>query len=107
MKKLFMLFFLALVTVLAPCMLSAAESVAEAAPGADVVRVLLGYLPEAWGGWVTLVITLCAAVSAIWPRPADSAHPLIRFAYLVVNAVGFNSGRARNADDAAARALKL
>lgn len=109
MKKKISCFFLFLlmVFVLVPCVLLAAESGVEAAPGADVVSVLLGYLPESWSGWVTLVIAICAAVSAVWSRPADNAHPLIRFLYLVVNAVGFNSGRAKNADDAAARALKL
>ena len=47
-------------------------------------------------------MTLCAAISAVWPRPADDANELVRFLYTVVNALGFNAGQAKNADDAAA-----
>lgn len=107
MKKGISCFFLFLVMVFAPCVLPAAESVAETVPGADLVGTLLGYLPESWSGWVTLVVTICAALSAVWPRPKDSASLVLRLLYTVVNAVAFNAGKAKNADDAAARALKL
>ena len=75
--------------------------------GIEEVVLLLGYLPESWSGWVTLVVTICAALSAVWPRPSDSASPVLRLLYTVVNAVGFNAGKAKNADDAAAKAMKL
>lgn len=109
MRKSISCFFLFLVTVLVlvPCMLLAVESSPEAVPGADVVATLLGYLPDSWNGWVTLVIALCAVLSAVWPRPADSASPVVRLLYTVVNAVGFNAGKARNADDAAASAGRI
>ena len=42
------------------------------------------------------------AISAVWPRPADDANVVVRFLYTVVNALGFNAGKAQNADDAAA-----
>lgn len=74
-----------------------AEAAGEALSG------LLAMLPASWEGWVTLVVTLCAAVSAFWPRPAEDAPALVRLLYTVVNALGFNAGKAKNADDAAAR----
>lgn len=76
-----------------------AEAAGEALSG------LLALLPESWEGWVTLVVTLCAAVSALWPRPAEDAPALVRLLYTVVNALGFNAGKAKNADDAAAKRL--
>ncbi len=99
--------FLMMVFVLIPSLLPAADSVVETVPGADLIESLLGYLPESWSGWVTLVVTICAALSAVWPRPSDSASPVLRLLYTVVNAVGFNAGKAKNADDAAAKAMKL
>lgn len=109
MKKSISCFFLFLVTVLVlvPCILPAAESGVETVPGADVAATLLGYLPDSWNGWVTLLIALCAALSAVWPRPADSASPVVRLLYAVVNAIGFNAGKAKNADDAAAGAGRI
>lgn len=76
---------------------TAAEAAGEALSG------LLAMLPASWEGWITLVVTLCAAVSALWPRPAEDAPALVRLLYTVVNALGFNAGKAKNADDAAAR----
>ena len=101
------LLFLVVVTVLIPCLLLAAESSPEAVPGADMAAVLLGYLPASWDGWVTLVVSLCAAISAMWPRPAEDASIIVRLLYTVVNAIGFNAGKAKNADDAAAKAARL
>lgn len=45
----FFFLFLVLVTVLVPCVLTAAESVTETVPGSDVVGALLGYLPGVLG----------------------------------------------------------
>ena len=84
----------------------AEEAVEEAPLGADIVAVLLTYLPASWGGWVTLVVTVCAAIAACWPRPSDDANIFVRILYAVVNAVGFNAGKAQNADDAAAQVRK-
>ena len=85
-----------------PCLALAAEA-DTAVPGADMVATIIGWLPESWGQWITFVVTLCAAISAVWPRPADDANVVVRFLYTVVNALGFNAGKAQNADDAAAR----
>lgn len=84
-----------------PAAVSAEELVDGAA--AEALSGLLAMLPASWEGWITLVVTLCAAVSALWPRPAEDAPALVRLLYTVVNALGFNAGKAKNADDAAAR----
>ena len=100
-------FFVALALAAAvclPCFALAADG-AESVPGADIVSAIIGWLPSSWEGWVTFVVTICAAISAVWPRPADTASPVVRLLYTVVNALGFNAGKAKNADDAA-RAAK-
>ena len=99
--------FFLVVAVLIPCVLPAADNSPEAVPGADLAAVILGYLPASWDGWVTLVVSLCAALSSMWSRPPDNANVVIRLLYTIVNAIGFNMGKARNADDQAARAAKL
>lgn len=101
-------FFLVLALVAAVCLpcLALAGDAANPPEGADMAATILGWLPESWEGWVTFVVTVCAAVSAIWSRPAESANPALRLLYMVVNALGFNAGKAKNADDAAAKAAK-
>lgn len=108
--KSLMVIFCLLFVVLVPCLSWAAEGTtanAAAVPGADLAATLLASLPASWEGWVTLVITLCAAASAIWPRPREDAPMLWRVLYAVVNALGFNAGKAKNADDARADAARL
>ena len=86
----------------------AAEAVTGApVPGADVAAAILDCLPASWGGWVTLVVSVCAAVSAFWGRPSDSAPLAVRLLYAVVNAIGFNVQKAANADDAGKKALRV
>ena len=80
---------------------------AEAPAGADLVAVLLTYFPDSWGGWVTLIVTICAAVSAVWSRPSEDANVFVRLLYGLVNAIGFNAGKAQNADDAAVKKIRL
>ena len=77
--------------------------------GGNLCRLasLLALLPESWEGWITLTVTVCAVVSACWPRPADDAPGLVRLLYTVVNALACNAGKARNADDAAAARRRL
>ena len=84
-----------------PCLALAAEA-DTAVPGADIVATIIGWLPESWGQWITFIVTICAAISAVWPRPADDANVVVRFIYVSVTALGFNAGKAQNADDAAA-----
>ena len=108
MKKL-MLGFCILISVFILSGLALADDavVAETVPGADLVATLLACLPVSWEGWATLVVTVCAAISAIWPRPKEDAPLLWRALYTVVNALGFNAGKAKNADDANAIAARL
>lgn len=96
---------LLILCLFAPLLAYSAET--EAPAGADIVAVLLTCFPDSWSGWVTLAVTVCAAVSAVWSRPADDAGVAVRILYAVVNAVGFNAGKAQNADDAAAKARKI
>lgn len=105
-KTMSFLVMLVLVAVFLPRLALAGDAVSPP-EGADMAATILGWLPASWEGWVTFVVTLCAAVSAIWPRPAETANPLLRLLYVVVNALGFNAGKAKNADDAAAKAAKL
>lgn len=101
-------FFLVLALVAAVCLpcLALAGDVANPPEGADMAATILGWMPENWEGWVTFVVTVCAAVSAVWPRPAETANPVLRLLYMVVNALGFNAGKAKNADDALAVATE-
>lgn len=93
-----------MILMLFPASAGAAE---ETVPvGADLAAELLACLPDSWGGWVTLVVTICAAVAAVWSRPSEDASLLVRILYAIVNAVGFNAGKAQNADDAAAQVRK-
>lgn len=109
--KSIMVIFLFLFVVFVPRLLCAAEGVTESAaetvPGADLMAQVLAWLPATWEGWTTLVIAICAVIAATWPRPRDDAHILWRGLYALVNALGANFGRARNADDQAARLAKL
>lgn len=109
MRKALLFFppFLAIVIALIPCLSPAAESAAETAPGAEFASALLANLPVSWEGWITLVVTVCAALSAVWPRPKEDAPILWRWLYTVVNALGCNAGKAKNADDAKAKAARL
>ena len=97
--------FLLLCCLLLPALPAAAET--SAAESADAVASLLALLPESWEGWITLTVTVCAVISACWPRPADDAPGLVRLLYTVVNALACNAGKARNADDAAAARRRL
>lgn len=49
-----------------------------------------------------MVIAVCAVLGAAWPRPSDDAHVIWRGLYSLVNALGANFGKAKNADDAQA-----
>ena len=68
----------------------------------EIIANIINYLPESWEGWITMVIAVCAALGACWPRPSDDAHVIWRGLYSLVNALGANFGKAKNADDARA-----
>ena len=97
-KTMSFLVVLVLVAVFLPSLAPAGDAVSPP-EGADMAATILGWLPASWEGWATFVVTL-------WPRPAETANPLLRLLYVVVNALGFNAGKAKNADDALAVATK-
>lgn len=106
MKKTSFFFVLALLAAVILPGLALASDAVNPPEDADMAATILGWLPESWEGWVTFVVTVCAAVSAVWPRPAETANPVLRLLYMVVNALGFNAGKAKNADDALAVATE-
>ena len=63
----------------------------------QLISLLMPYLPESWGGWITLVVTVCAVLDAVIPRPKAGANPVWRITYAIMNALGCNVGRAKNA----------
>lgn len=84
------------------CWAAEAAEVAKAAEspiGAMIAADVMSWLPASWEGWITSVVTICAAISAVWPRPDEDANVFWRLLYTIVNAIGFNVGKAKNADD--------
>ena len=65
MKK-YLLPLLLCLCCLFPCLALAAEADATV-PGAAIAATIIGWLPESWGQWITFVVTICAAISAVWP----------------------------------------
>ena len=97
MKRLFASLVLLLAVLGIALAVIAAEGGQAPPLGADVAAAVMAALPESVEGWVTLAVTVCAALSALIPRPADDAHIVWRAVYGLINAVGFNVLRARNA----------
>lgn len=62
----------------------------------DTFELFIAYLPESFEGWVLFAIVACALLSAVWPKPAETAHPFWRGLHALVNAIGFNIRHARN-----------
>lgn len=62
----------------------------------DLFNLFLAYLPESFEGWVFFAIVICALLSAVWPKPAETAHPFWHGLHALVNAIGFNIRHARN-----------
>ncbi len=78
---------------------AAPETLSGAVPGADLVGALLGSLPVSWGEWVTLVVTVCAALAVVLPAPKANANVVWRGFYWLVQVLALNKGRAANAQD--------
>lgn len=56
-------------------------------------------LPEHWLGWITIIVTICAALATVLPVPAQSSTAVYRGVYAVIQWIAFNLGKARNAQD--------
>lgn len=111
MKKvltMFMLFVLLVAAVVVPAAAALAEEATSASvPGADLIGTLLGYLPASWGEWVTLVVTVCAAIAVVLPAPSADSNIVWRGAYWLVQVLALNKGKAANAQDVSASAGRL
>ena len=77
----------------------AAQTAAGSLPGVDLVGSLLDSLPDSWGEWVTLVVTVCAAIAVVLPTPKESSNIVWRGIYWLVQVLALNKGRAANAQD--------
>ena len=103
MKKLVSILFFALCLTLPGLALADDAALTGAAPGdvpgADLVGALLGSLPVSWGEWVTLVVTVCAALAVVLPAPKANANVVWRGFYWLVQVLALNKGRAANAQD--------
>ena len=82
MKK-YLLPLLLCLCCLFPCLALAAEA-DTTVPGADMVATIIGWLPESWGQWITFVVTLCAAISAISMYALPSLYDQISLLRLLV-----------------------
>ena len=73
----------------------------------QLIAIALPYLPESWGGWVSLAVTAGAVFAAVIPKPAENANVVWRVLYAVMNALGCNVARAKNASAVATAANAL
>lgn len=107
MKSIFFTCLCGVILVFATFCLGVAVFGADATPAADTqdLSTALGtlldnltpYLPESWNGWLTTIVSVCAVLAAVIPRPKEGANVVWRMAYNLVNALGFNVARAKNA----------
>lgn len=64
---------------------------------------LQGILPDTWLAWLTAAVTICAALAAVLPPPAEGGNAVYRALYRLIQWVGFNLYKAKNAEDPSAR----
>lgn len=74
-----------------------AAPAATPSPADELWSFIVSLIPASWEGWITSIVTLCAAVSAVWPRPADNAPKPLRLLYALINLLAINAWRAKNA----------
>ncbi len=102
MKK--RLFFVMIVAVSMLCAAMAipalAEDAAVASAGTDVLTLLESLVPEGTMTWVTVAVTICAAVAVVLPAPKDGGNVIYKWLYYVVQWMALNVGRAKNASTA-------
>lgn len=66
----------------------------------EILAELIGIIPAEYTVYVTFVCALCALVCTFWKAPGENANVFVKFVYRVVNILGLNVGKAKNADDA-------
>lgn len=64
---------------------------------------LQGLLPDTWVTWITVIVTACAAVAVALPAPKEKSGVAYRTVYRIIQWVALNLGKAKNAQDPAAR----
>ncbi len=64
---------------------------------------LTGIVPDTWLAWLTALVTLCAAVTTALPPPGEHSGPAYKAMYRILQWIALNFGRAKNANDPAAR----
>ncbi len=60
---------------------------------------LQGLVPDTWLAWITAVVTICAAVTVVLPAPKEGGSKLYSATYRIIQWVGLNMGKAKNAQD--------
>ncbi len=66
----------------------------------EILSEIISIIPEQYGVYVTCLCAGCAAICTLWKAPDEKANTLVKFVYKVVNLLGMNVGKAKNADDA-------
>lgn len=66
----------------------------------EILSEIIGIIPAQYGVYVTCVCAGCAVICTFWKAPDEKANVFVRFVYKVVNLLGMNVGKAKNADDA-------
>lgn len=64
---------------------------------------LQGILPDSWLPIVTAIVAICAAVATILPTPVEGGSKIYRVFHGLISWLAFNFGKAKNADDPAAK----
>jgi hypothetical protein len=68
------------------------------------LSILVDFLNSQTGTWALVIAALgglCALASAFMPVPGEQSGKVYKAVYAVVNWIGCNFGKAKNADDAA------
>lgn len=66
----------------------------------ELLAEIIGIIPAQYTVYVTFVCAGCALIASFWKAPDEKANAFVRFVYKVVNILGMNVGKAKNADDA-------
>lgn len=61
---------------------------------------LQGLVPDSWLAWITAAVTICAAVTVVLPAPKEGGSKVYSAVYRLIQWVGLNMGKAKNAQDA-------
>ncbi len=60
---------------------------------------LQGLVPDTWLAWITAIVTICAAITVVLPAPKEGGSKVYSAIYRLIQWVGLNMGKAKNAQD--------